>query len=233
MFTVSGLFRRPRAATAFIAAFALFAISVHAPADVIKVGDRLYADGWLGGQATGPITIHPITPSNFPAFKTFCAELGQNIYVNGGPGYDYYVSKIGFSSDGDHKNLTEHVAWLYSAYLKGTLFNYTDDTRHDNALQYGIWSSLGYTDAELSRHGYDINQFRSDYQSYGWNATPTSWSGFGDIRIANLLSHDANGGQAQDQLVAVPEPASALLLGIPASLYFCSRRRRSKPTPQA
>ncbi len=83
------------------------------------------------------------------------------------------------------------------------------------------------------RHGYDINQFRSDYQSYGWNATPTSWSGFGDIRIANLLSHDANGGQAQDQLVAVPEPASALLLGIPASLYFCSRRRRSKPTPQA
>jgi hypothetical protein len=118
-------------------------------------------------------------------------------------------------------SMTTQTAYLYTSFLNGSLPGFTDTLAQEEALQYGIWSSMGYTDAQLAAHGGlldgNLAQAESDFVTLGWNVTPVTWSGFGNVEIASLNSLSGN-NPAQDILVIettpVPEPAAMGLLGI-------------------
>jgi len=199
------------------------------------VGDQMYFGQYdaLGG---GSFTAHSLSPSTFPDFRTFCAEAEGDVYVDAGPSYAYRIVEIGLSNDGNAQNtMSEHTAWLYMAFLNNTLPNYTADVRHDAAVQYGVWHSLGYSDSLLASLNDLDTQAQSDYFAYGWDTTPGSWSGYGHIRIAQL-QYLTDGSPAQDILVyvAVPEPTSLALLALGGlTLLWHRRRRHTSQTPQA
>ena len=205
------------------------------------VGDQMYFGEWATVDPDrtqgGSFTAHSLPPSTFPNFKTFCAEAEGDVIVDGGPSYAYRIIEIGLSNDGDDRNtISSHTAWLYTAFLNNTLPNYTADVRHEAAVQYGVWNSLGYSDSELAGMG-DLNtQARSDYFAYGWDTTPGDWFGYGQIRIAQM-QYLADGSPAQDILVYIipaPEPTSLSLLALGGlTLFWHRQRRRIIQAPQA
>ena len=208
---------------------ALMTASAPAQAAVI-VGDQMYFGNYDYNQG-GSFTAYPTQSSIWPQFKTFCTQLEHSIYVNDGPCYTYKVTEIGYANDtlGDPRSLSEHAAWLYTAFIEKTLPNYIDDSAHEAAVQYGIWHSLGYTDSDISADGLGFYLAsggpRSKYFALGWDQTPTSWSGLGNVQVAVLQNASTN-APAQDILVIgqVPEPATLALLAIGGLATICRRR---------
>lgn len=199
-----------------------------------NIGDKMYFNNYVGGQLGGPVTAMPVAPSNFTPFNTFCIELGETIYVNGGAGYAYVISGIG-TSNTSGRSMSGKTAWLYTNYLGGTLASFNDTQAHRNALQYGIWRSMGYTDAELiaSEGATGINAALATYNSLGWDTlyANSGWgNSIGNVRVANLLFATAQGNfpvgaRAQDVLITVPAPAAAGLCFMGLGLVGWIRRR--------
>jgi hypothetical protein len=205
-----------------------------AQASSIVTGDEMYFGNWSGGSATA----NALAPSNFTPFPTFCAELEGVLWVNGGSSYAYRVTGIGLSNDSTTPStMTEHTAFLYTAFLNGTLPGFiAGNVAQQEAVQYGVWRSLGYTDAYLDSRSSEILQgnlvqARTDYYNLGWDLTPGTWTGFGDIRIANL-QYMVDGSGAQDVLVqsadcpVVPEPAALGLVGLGLIGLVAHKRRK-------
>ncbi len=204
------------------------ASSVVQAGSVLTVGDEIYFGNWSGGT----FTAYPTGTSNFTTFDTFCAYLQGMLYVNGGTGYTYQVTGLGHVNQGG-ASMTAQTAYLYTGFVNGTLPGYTGTVLQQQAIQYGIWSSLGATDAQLQAEGGAILQgnlaaAEAEYNSMGWNVTPGSWSGFGNVEIATLTSLNGN-NPAQDILVMtvpVPEPTAMGLLGLGLGGLVVVRRKR-------
>jgi len=184
------------------------------------VGDEYYF-GNYDFNSGGSFTAYSIgTPQ--PSFKTFCVQLEQNVYVNNGPGSAYRVSSMGYTNDtpDSPRTITPETAWLYTAFLNGSLSGYVNDTAHEAAVQYGIWRSMGYSDADISQYSpsfYTSPQgAKGLYDQLGWSNVPSTWSGMGDVQVA-VIKDAYNNSWAQDILTTrVPEPATLTLLAVGA-----------------
>jgi len=211
---------------------ALCAIAAPAFADILpQVGDKMYFTGYMNGQQGGSLLANPTAGSNFTPFRSFCVEIEEVVWVGGGSNFQYEISSIGMQTVNGGKTLTSQAAWLYSQYRTNSLNAYNDGQLADrNALQYGIWNAMGYTDTELLAHF--GSGFQSAIDSYGTRSwagdfAASDWDGVGNVRIANMVWGNTHQGQdpgcnAQDQLILVPVPGAALLgvvgLGIVAHL---------------
>lgn len=194
--------------------------------DIVKVPNGGYDLGLLGG----PITLKNQTAGN--SFLTFCVEIGELIYV---PNRDYAVSGIGDTTVQTGLTMSERTAWLYTEYRMGSLSGYAATDAKNDALQYAIWRSMGYTNADLTNK-YDtaaVNAANSLAESLGWwdddSADPfkvAGWSGFGNVRVANL-TRVSNGEDGQDQLIMVPAPAAVVLGMLGVSAVALVRRRQT------
>jgi hypothetical protein len=201
---------------------------VQADSTVI-VGSDMYFGNWSGGAVTAYATGN----SNFPSFDTFCAYMQGVLYVNGGSGYTYQVTGLG-NVNAAGTPLSVQTAYLFTGFTNGTLPGYTGAVLQQEAVQYGIWNSLGCTDAQLQAEGSSILQgnlaaAEAEYLSMGWNVTPGTWSGYGNVQIALLTSLSGN-NPAQDILVmtdVVPEPAAMGLLGLGLGGLLVMRRRKA------
>jgi hypothetical protein len=213
-----------KTASILTAAILSCVLSLVAPAGAsIVAGDQVSLNNYDFNNG-GSMTAYPFGPGSWQPFKTFCAQLDQNLYL----GTPYNVDALAFSNDSIvPRTLTEHTAWLYTAFLDDTLPNYVADVAHEAAVQYGVWRSMGYSDTDMVNHGagfyLNAGGAKDRYFAYGWDQTPSTWSGLGNVRVA-VLKNPSNGSMAQDILVQVPEPATMSLL-VMGGLALLARRK--------
>ncbi len=214
---------------ALIAAMTLLASTAMAGIDA-DVGDVVYVPngGYDLSLLAGPITLQNNTQGN--SFQTFCVEIGELIYV---PNVPYTVTGIGVTTVSSDYTMSERTAWLYTNFRNGALSGYADTNAVNDALQYSIWRSMGYSHSQLVNHfpskAGQLNNARNLAASNGWwqdgilEFDVAGWDGFGNVRVANL-TRNSNGEGGQDQLVLVPVPG-AVLLGV-VGLGLVARMKR-------
>jgi hypothetical protein len=170
-------------------------------------------------------------------FFTFCVEIKESISF--GTPYKVYNSNATVTIN-TNKTLGSFAAWLYTEFLKPVLGvgpgitaiagwggNLAKDA---NAIQYGIWKSVGWDDGPGALNGnsgrfggalgsYDSTFLQNLLSAY---AADTTWTGgasadanwnrgteIGGVRIMNLVTLKSDGSikhNYQDQLVWNPPP---------------------------
>lgn len=211
-------------AVAALAAVVLMPVAAHAaPMQVTLVS----ATGTVGGGEFG----FAIEPGDDIDFLSFCMERGELISA----GSTYFVDLstsakfggVGGAVNGEDP-LDPRTAYLYSAFVNGTLAGYNGSVTAQDALQLAIWRIEDELDAAYGGRGDAATRALADtfYQA----AIDAGWQDIGNVRVARLwLNYDAAtgfSGVAQDVL-KVPEPGSLLLVGVGLlGLATRSRRRR-------
>jgi hypothetical protein len=202
----------------------------------IHVGDRIKFNDGVGTPG-GIFSIDDLNDPGNPDFATFCVEITEFINFTS----TYAVQGIGMITVNGGKTLQPITAWLYNSFLEGTLASFNSSSVADvNALQLAIWKGMGYTASEIKSHigtsWYNTynpvlvgNLSQPGKPWYADFAADSSWSGVGSIRVMNLrkVVDGAYTDYAQDQLVRLPEPWSAVvwcLLGLSVGAFGSHRR---------
>jgi hypothetical protein len=178
----------------------------------VKVGDILkFTDGALGVGTGGEFNADNLTNGAGVDFITYCVQTTEFLNFSN----QFKVVGVSTQSLVDNVPLAQETAYLYTQFRNGTLPNYGTNAAAD-ALQAAIWHFQGQAGGALNAY----TTLASAAVSGG------SWSGIGNVRIANLVWHTALlpnfpvGTPAQDVLVIIPLPPAVFaglgLLGVVA-----------------
>ena len=230
------------------AAATLACTTLAAPAQLQFVS----TDAWGQSDSTrggGPFEVTPINQGVIEGlgtngastgnYITFCVE--RNEYIGNGATYNANVNTAadkGGLGGGNPDPLDTRTAFLYAAFLKGTLANklasaglgsfLVGDGASGSALQDAIWAIENELDSEGGRDGIR-SQLGKDLYDLADAAVIQGgeWfgMGIGNVRILNLTD-PVTGETKQDQLVMIPLPASAALalVGLLGVVYISRRR---------
>lgn len=153
-------------------------------------------------------------------FRTFCVETDE--YVSNTNYYatiNIYADKGG-SGGPEPDPLDPKSAYLYSAWLDGTI---TNNNANADKVQNTIWAieqETGYTaDAPL------LLQAQTAVAVGGSWSNKWGLNSIGDIRVLNLWTNADHTGNAQDELVRIPAPAAVLLGVVGLALVGWARKR--------
>jgi hypothetical protein len=190
------------------------------------LGGIFYVDVLGAGNVSSTAPFNGSTP-NYD-FPTFCVEIEE--HISPGASNTYFVDKVSDTTSAGGKKLGSFAAWLYTAYLEAVISpgaaglelvaNWGTTASHANAIQRGIWLSMGYSvsaaDGSIDGSGYNSAFFSSlfaAYQASAWSTGSANvgnvWNyGYetGQVAIMNLTSGTVRGGsKVQDQLVIIPQ----------------------------
>jgi hypothetical protein len=189
--------------------------------------------GTGGGEflaAHSGLLFSPVNLSLAPAapFETFCVEVNE--HVSYGTSYFADVSTAavyGGAGGGNPDPLSPLTAYLYQKFATSSLvgYNYGGGALRSasaDALQHVIW----FIEDEEAKAWVDGDSSLMDkfYQDAVLNAGP----GIGNVRILNLWTDESRSHAAQDQLVLMPEPTTALVLLSGLALLLGARRRSNQ-----
>ncbi|MEX2092740.1 MAG: hypothetical protein WD971_08690 [Pirellulales bacterium] len=220
------------AAAIALVLFSASAIPVRA--SIVAAGDDVIlhdSTGSLGGIFQVDVLLKGTTTPPYD-FDTFCVQTLEVIGFN----TKYRVQTITKNTLGSYQNnvsLGSKAAWLYTGFLgvdgvslAATGFNPTM-VSHVNALQWGIWSDLGY--ALPSGFSFDPTIFAALNTAYGldavWAAQAPDINGnkTGNVNIMNLVQLNTDGTfkhHRQDQLTWSPGPLFPPPPAVPEPLSF-------------
>jgi len=234
-------------------ALVLFTALATAQASV-QVGDKLKLYDGLGTTGGGIFHVDYNNLANssssqdngylpagtFPKdFLTFCVQTREFVSFSGSPAVspEYHVWGISKTVLGlnttrqDGTPLGSFAAWLYSGFLgvdgvslASAGFN-PGTLSHVNALQVGIWQSMGYSIPSVSYSTTILTALQNAYSSdTTWASQTADVNGnkTGNIKIMNLVKLYSNGAikeHFQDQLVYIPPPLGPPP-GIPEPMSF-------------
>lgn len=232
------------AAAALIVCFAsvdVCSASILNPSDGFNTVELFNSTGSRGGifkvdkNPSGPVSID---------FETFCVQTMETMNFDT-PYVVYNISKNTVGAVQHNVSLGSFAAWLYSGFLgldsdmnlasftttSAATFNPTT-LSHVDALQAGIWRSMGYAD---STFGYTVTSFMESMLTQ-WGiafAADTEWAAHaadvngritGNISIMNLVTMKSDGttikNHFQDQLVYIPPPLSGNVPTVPEPFSF-------------
>ena len=152
-----------------------------------------------------------------PFFQTFCVEKAE--YFSPGSGYDVTIGDKVFFNGGQFpagESITMGTAWLYSQFAAGTLsgYDYTyGDGRMVSAanLQRAIWYLQSEVPTLVNGSVDGTAFYNAAVSACGRTVTGAANGAYGVV-ILNLWVPGKAGtasAAAQDQLMLVPEPATA------------------------
>lgn len=230
----------------FSIAASLCAVSPVDASFIVKPGDfvRLYTTpGRLsnGGEflyKRNDVNSNWTSPT-LDSARTFCCEMTEFMSFD----TTYRVASVGTKTVSTGKTLSVGVASLYRTWydgmtnkqaaitINGATYNYQLDAQRGKdarAFQIAIWTGMGFdTTSVLNAESTEIKTKANAWINYvnSLNLSATESSDLFGIRIMNLKS--LSGGDAQDQLVAVPEPGSlgCLLIAAAGAGAFARRKR--------
>lgn len=183
----------------------------------------VFTDG--PGNTQGGIFL--AATSDHGNFKTFCAEVGEEMSI--GFTYEYTLStNIVYNGNGSTNALNSETAFLFTRFTEGRIRNILNkpnmpEDKMADAIQLAIWKIEG-----------ERNTFDPDALTLIAAAQTAigdgSWSGLANVRVMNIWNPGQVGeqdGAKQDTLIIIPLPSAAGLatLGI-LGLGVVGRRRR-------
>ncbi len=192
----------------------------------VTLNSGAYSFG-VGGEFNATLHSAPFTPvalTNSGSFETFCLERSENFQP--GNTYHFTVDSVallgGGGSIGGMDPLGETTAFLYGAFINGTLAGYDygngSGMRAANAgaLQNAIWyleQEVGSLDSAEAVAFYNFAQ-----GGIG--------QGLGMVRVLNLFHYNDHGHRVhnQSQIFMLPTPGTIVLAGLAAGMII--RRRR-------
>ena len=167
----------------------------------------------------------------FSTFQSFCIEKNEGFSLN--TTYDVVLSDYanygGVGGATNNKDpLSKGTAWLYSQFASGILsgYNYTGTESQREASAAALQNTIWWLENEISNLS-NSNIFKQAVLNQFGSFTNAKSDNNGMFSVMALNLTDFAGGKHQDQLVATPEPAAALLLGLGFLGLFGMRRKFS------
>ncbi len=149
-------------------------------------------------------------------FLTFCLELDEYFV----PGETLRVGNISTAAQNGGVNtnygdpISGTTAFLYTQFRAGNAAY-----SNGSLLQQAIWHLEGERAGSAAVVNF-INQTQAEMATLGWGILD-----LGNVRVANLYRGANYQTRAQDMLILVPEPATALLMGVGLLIVTRGRRR--------
>lgn len=215
---------------------------------IVKAGDFIRLESTNGRISNGGEFLYKRNTvdanwnsASLDSARTFCCEMTEFMSF----GTTYKVASVGTTTVATGKTLKAGVASLYrqwydgmvsnqsSVTIAGAQYTYNNDTlrgRDARALQIAIWNGMGFDTASvLNAEQADIKAKANTWISFvtTMNNNSSSSSDLFGVRIMNLKT--LGGGDAQDQLTAVPEPGSlGVVFCVVAGAGALARRKRTR-----
>ena len=205
---------------------ALAAGSAFSQTVTLSTGPYGFGNGGEFNAVFNSVPLSPVALTNSGNFEVFCLEHSEN-FSPGGTYYftiDTFAIAGGGGAVGGQDPLDETTAFLYDAFISGTLPGYdyanTFGMRSVNAgaLQNAIW----YIEQEVGTLD------SADAVTFYNFAQGGIGRGLGDVRVLNMYTLDGDGHQvnAQSQVFKLPTPGTTALVGLAAAAGLRRRRRR-------
>lgn len=206
-------------------AIGAMAVAAAANAGTVQIYQTAYSSG-SGGEFQAYLTGAAFTPTSLTGngAETFCIELSEQFQP--GATYNFTIETAAMGGGGGsvagQDPLDERSAYLYDLFITGNLpgYDYSNGSGLRQANAGSLQNALWYIEQEVGTldSADAVNWYNLSAAGIG--------QGLGNVRVLHIFTLDGNGEQipSQDQIIRVPAPGAAALLGL-GGLVALRRRR--------